>query len=372
MAAELKHCLNPQTLLSLSQQLHGVYPQFDQSRFLHLAQTGLEPLALMARGAHIAHALQACLPKEYPEAIEVLQASLGPALTATENNGLAPFFYLPHSFFISQFGLQHPEVSLSASQALTQRFTAEFCLRPFLQQHCRYTLQQLALWVHHPSEHVRRCASEATRPRLPWAMRLPAFQQDPSPLLPLLEALKDDPSRYVQRSVANHLNDIGKDHPQLLFRLAENWQTGASPQREWVIKHALRYAIKAGHPQALALQGCGQAPCVQLDGFQLSTPRPCIGQRLTLGFQLHSTALHSQTLMVDLSIGFMKANGQTREKVFKLKRLTLPAQGQHGFSKTLPLHPMTTRPLYPGRHQVSVLVNGQRWVLGHFELLAVE
>ena len=143
---------------------------------------------------------------------------------------------MPHLFFVSQYGLAHFEPSMQAQHALTQRFTAEFSIRPFLQHHPQQTLRRLSQWTQDPSEQVRRLVSEGSRPRLPWAPRLAAFQTDPRPVLQLLEQLRDDTSLYVRRSVANNLNDIGKDNPDMLMDTARRWLLGASTDREWIVR----------------------------------------------------------------------------------------------------------------------------------------
>jgi 3-methyladenine DNA glycosylase AlkC len=206
--------------------------------------------------------MRAHLPARYEDALEVLLRSLTPPHTRTEGLGLGVFFYLPHVSFVAAYGLDRAgnggrdpfEASMLAQYELTRRFTAEFSLRVFLQQEQSRTLAQLLQWTRDPDPHVRRLCSEGPRPRLPWAARLPALVRDPSPSLPLLEALKDDPELYVRRSVANHLGDIAKDHPALVFDLCTRWLEGASPERRWLIRHAVRHPAKHGHKTALRLR----------------------------------------------------------------------------------------------------------------------
>ena len=168
---------------------------------------------------------------------------------------MAAFLYMPHLFFVARHGLDHFEDSMRAQHALTQLFTAEYSIRAFLEKHPGATLARLREWTADPSHHVRRLVSEGTRPRLPWAPRLRAFQKDPRPVLELLELLKDDPELYVRRSVANNLNDIGKDHPALLTAVAKRWLRGASPERRWIVSHALRSAVKRADAGALGALG---------------------------------------------------------------------------------------------------------------------
>jgi 3-methyladenine DNA glycosylase AlkC len=206
--------------------------------------------------------MRAHLPARYEDALEVLLRSLTPPHTRTEGLGLGVFFYLPHVSFVAAYGLDRAgnggrdpfEASMRAQYELTRRFTAEFSLRVFLQQEQQRTLAQLLQWTRDPDPHVRRLCSEGSRPRLPWAERIPAFVTDPRPTLPLLEALKDDPDLYVRRSVANHLGDIAKDHPDLAFEICARWVAGASEERKWLIRHAVRHPAKHGVKAALRLR----------------------------------------------------------------------------------------------------------------------
>ncbi len=247
---------------------HPVAPSaWDADAFRRTALDGLAPLGLMDRGHHLAQALHRHLPGPYERTIATLLASLTPPQTATDGLGLGVFFYLPHVSLVARYGqdARHNgghdpfEVSMRAQHALTRRFSAEFSIRPFLVQQPERTLARLLEWTADPDPHVRRLCSEGCRPRLPWAMRLPALVQDPRPVLPILERLKDDPSLYVRRSVANHLGDIAKDHPEQVFDLCRQWLVGASDERRWLIRHALRHPAKQGHPMALALRHAAKA-----------------------------------------------------------------------------------------------------------------
>lgn len=375
MAASLQSLIDDTAAARLAAQLQAVWPAFDAAAFVAESRPGWSGLALMARGQRLADLLQQYLPAAYPQALAILVASMGPPLgldakgepSAQPGSG-SSFFYLPHSRFIAAQGLQDVPASLAAMHALTQRFTAEFCIRPFLEQAPQATWAQLQAWVHDPSAHVRRLVSEGTRPRLPWAPRQRALQRDPAPVLPLLEALRDDPSSYVRRSVANHLNDIGKDHPNVLLQVAERWLDGASAQRRQLVQHALRSQLKAGDTTALNLIGLGHATALRLDQVRITPQRPRIGAAVTLNFALHNDAATPQRARLDLAVFYVKADGSTRPKVFRLPELNL-APGEHQrVSHPLSLRQMTTRTHYPGRHQVDLVLNGQARALGHFDL----
>jgi 3-methyladenine DNA glycosylase AlkC len=260
--SSLAELLDAEAVDCLAHNLALAWPKFDAPAFRRAARDGLAPLAILQRGHHLARALRAHLPPRYEDAVAVLLRSLTPPLAATADLGLGVFFYLPHVSFVAAFGLDAAgnggrdpfEASMRAQYELTRRFTAEFSMRPFLIQQPERTLARLLEWTHDPDPHVRRLCSEGARPRLPWAQRIPAFVKDPRPVLPILEALKDDSDLFVRRSVANHLGDIAKDHPALAFEICTRWLAGASAERKWLIRHAVRHPAKKGVKAALRLR----------------------------------------------------------------------------------------------------------------------
>lgn len=368
MAEPLKNHFGIEIPRRIAGMISGVFPAFDSEGFIRRAMDGYEALELMPRGRKIARALRAHLPDSYPEAIEILIASLGPKHEGTSDLGMATFLYLPHVFFVADYGLDDFEPSMRAQYELTQRFSAEFSIRSFLERHPAETLARLRLWTADPNPHVRRLVSEGTRPRLPWARRLGQFQKDPRPVLDLLQLLKDDPDLYVRRSVANNLNDIGKDHPSLLVETARNWMGEASEERRWLIGHALRSALKKGEPGALAVMGFAETPRVALARVQLNPPCVALGGAMKVGFELTNTGSRIQRILVDFQIHFVKADGRTRPKVFKLKSVELAPGETVCMGKTVSLAQMTTRRHYAGTHRVDLLVNGECMPLGSFEV----
>ena len=371
MAEPLKNHFGPIIPRTIAEMIVSVYPAFPKSQFLRTALKNYEPLELMPRGRHIARALRRYLPGDYEEAIEILLASLGPDVPKQAGDGgMAPFLFMPHTMFVQEYGLDHFEPSMRAQYELTQRFTAEFSIRPFLERHREATLARLTQWATDPSPDVRRLVSEGTRPRLPWAPRLRAFQADPQPVLALLDLLKDDPDLYVRRSVANNLNDIGKDHPALLAQTAKKWMRNATEERRWLIRHALRSAVKRGEPGALHVLGAGHEAQVVVRQRSIMPSRVRVGQSVTVAFELRNAQSKLQRVVVDFRIHFVKANGSTTPKVFKLKLIELSPRASVSFKKTVSLKPMTTRKHYPGQHRVDILLNGRAKPLGTFELLA--
>jgi 3-methyladenine DNA glycosylase AlkC len=258
----LKTLLDRTLIELIGESLAAVVPGFAVRRFQSRALSGLEELELTPRAVHIAHAMAEQLPADFDELAPLLVRSLGPRLSRTEGNGLGPFFYFPHAQLIAVRGVARFDSGMAANYELTQRFTAEFSIRPFLQEHRARCLPLLKRWTQDPSPHVRRLVSEGTRPRLPWAMRLPEFQADPALALPLLERLKDDPVLYVRRSVANHLGDIAKDHLSIACDVCATWleearrmeDPAARNNRRWIVRHAVRHPARQGQARALELR----------------------------------------------------------------------------------------------------------------------
>jgi 3-methyladenine DNA glycosylase AlkC len=372
MADPLKTFFSPDLVRRLAADLARAEPGFSTRGFVKQATEGLEELELLARGRHIKNALVRYLPREYPRAVDVLLRSLGPKHATDElvGGGMAPFFYLPHVLFVAEHGLEHFDVSMRAQYELTQRFTAEFSIRPYIAKDPERTFAKLRRWASDDDAHVRRLVSEGTRLRLPWAMRVPWLDQNPDRVVELLELLKDDPTTVVRRSVANNLNDLGKVYPELLVQTCGEWLKGASPERRALVEHALRSAVKRGEADALALLGFGVEPKVAVENVRFRPKRVPIGGHVQIHFILRNTARTAQSLLVDLRVHFVKANGKGSPKVFKLRRVELPPLEQIELASKVSLAVHTTRQPRPGKHVVDLLVNGAVVPLGEFMVVA--
>lgn len=370
MAEALKTFFSPTLVRRLAADLTRAEPSFPARAFVKDATGGLEALELLARGKHIARALAAHLPSEYPKAVRVLLRSLGPEHATSEllGAGMAPFFYLPHTLFVAERGLEHFDLSLRAQYELTKRFTCEGSIRAFIAKDPERTFRQFLVWSKDENPHVRRLVSEGTRLRLPWASRVAWLDANPQRVLALLELLKDDSASVVRRSVANSLNDLSKIYPDLAVDVCRRWSDGASQDRSAIVGHALRSLVKKGHRGALAVLGVGARPRVEVGGFAPSSKALRIGESLRFSFAIASSSSGSQTLAVDYVVHFVKANGAPRAKVFKLKRVVLEARASVELKGRISFSPMTTRTHYPGRHRVEALVNGVTYPLGDVDL----
>lgn len=371
MAEPLKNFFSPALVKRLACEVGRVYPAFDAAAFIREATRGMESLELMDRGKHLARALSKHLPEAYPRALDILLRSTRGSAEAGDGkpSSMAPFFFLPHVTFVAERGLEHFELSMQAQHELTKRFTAEFSMRPFLARDPERTLEVLREWTADGDERVRRLVSECTRTRLPWAPRVGWLDANPERVLALLERLKDDPSEFVRRSVANNLNDLFKDHPALMLATCGRWLEDASAERRRLVEHALRSAVKRGDAEALGLLGFGGKPAVVVESVAIAPRRVRIGERVELRFGLRSTSRKPQALLVDLAVHFVKASGKASPKVFKLDRVQLGPGEAEGLKTRISLAEHTTRKPRPGVHRLEVLVNGARYPAGEFEVI---
>jgi 3-methyladenine DNA glycosylase AlkC len=376
MPEPFKNLINHVTVAAMAQHLGRVSAHFDHDAFVACALPDLDALEFKARAMQLADALERALPGDFSLASQALVDALGPPGQGDElgglrsiDQGLAGWALWPMGEYIARRGLGEPERALQALHAMTQRFSAEFAIRPFILAHPALSFETLARWVHDPSAHVRRLVSEGSRPRLPWGMQLKPLIADPRPTLPLLAALQDDPSAYVRRSVANHLNDIAKDHPSHVAQWLQCHLPGASDERRTLLRHASRSLIKQGDAEVLTAWGLGAA----LHGrahLTLAPARIQLGEAVNLAVTLVSTAPQPQALVLDYVIHHVKASGATAPKVFKGWKLNLAAGEQRVLTKRHAVRPITTRVYHPGWHRVELQVNGQVVAEAGFELLA--
>lgn len=359
----LKDLLNQDSIGVIAAAVAAVHPAFDRQGFLRAVFDGQwAGRELKQRMRHVAEELRTHLPPDYRDAVEVLVA----ASPATAGAGFAA---MALSDVVEAFGLDDPDASIPALEALTKVVSAEFAVRPFIDRYPDRMWGQLLEWAGSDDPAVRRLASEGSRPRLPWGMRLRSLIADPGPVRPVLEALCHDPSEDVRRSVANHLNDIAKDHPQLVMAWLEQWQD-ASCEVEQITRHALRTLLKQGDPRALRLLGYDPEPRIDVRDLQVDPPCVTVGSQARLGFVVVSTGEHGQHLVIDAVVYFVKTNGARSPKVFRLRTAQL-APGEHlVVRRRLSFAQMSTRTVHPGTHAIDVQVNGAVQRRIEFEVVA--
>lgn len=313
-----------------------------------------DQLAFKQRVRHITVSMHPFLNKDFEQAADWLEEN------AQDFGGL-PGIVFPD--YIDVYGQDHWDRSLIALKNLTSSSTSEFAIRSFLLKDQKRCLHVMSLWAENKNEHVRRLASEGARPRLPWGQAIPSLVNDPRPAFPILLKLLRDDSLYVRKSVANHLNDVSKTHPELLLKLIRE-QKGQDPHSDWILRHASRTLLKKGHPEALGLFGFEQTGNVHIHDLHASE-RVEFGGELLFTFDLVTE--ERQKLRIDFAIDYVKKRGIRNRKVFKLSEGEVPA-GKKSYTKSLSFKDLTTRVHYPGTHTLTLLVNGCEAATADFEL----
>lgn len=350
MAEPFKNLVGPASV----ERLAAAFLSDDPSRtaaFTEAALAGLAGMELKARVAHVARLLRRQLPAAFPEALARLVAALPPH----ESDLMGHSWLWPVLQVVEDEAAAHPAESLAALAQMTSRFSAEFALRPLLARHPALAYATLREWARSPDEHVRRLVSEGSRPRLPWGMQLRAAVADPEPGLALLARLVDDPSPYVRRSVANHLGDVAKDHPERAVAIAGEWLTDR-PDRLPLVRHGLRSLLKRGHTRALALVGNSTAP-VEVTDLAV-TPNPA---RVGESFTVCATVVGEGRVRVDVVWAWPAARGGWSSRTFVGKERELAEGERWAFSTRVSLRPVTTRPMRPGPQRATLRVAGQEF-----------
>lgn len=360
MAEALKSFFDRTRVELIADELAAAWPALPRERFVARAVRGLSALELMDRGRHIGRALGEVLPEHFPTAAALVLEALRPERAEARGAAMESFMYLPHTVWVAERGLEHLEPALELLCALTQRFTAEWAIRPFLVRYPEALEATLHAWSRHDSSHVRRLVSEGTRPRLPWGARISGPLASAERTLPLLTRLRDDPSEYVRRSVANHLNDIAKAEPDRIVALLAEWSVDAPPERAALIRHALRWLGKRGHAGALALLGAeGDAAGLDVRG-RVSPKRIDVGDEVEVVIEVHNSSAQPRKAAVDLVVLHAGARGPRGPRVIKGKLLALDPGATARFTQRVSFAPRSIRKILPGRHVLEVQVNGTR------------
>jgi 3-methyladenine DNA glycosylase AlkC len=366
--APFKAHLGPAAVARIAAAFSQAHGAFDAAGFTRAALDGLDALELTPRVAHVGEALVRHLPADFTEVAAILgrvaRAWTQPAPGDTGGGFAAwPLFHV-----VPAMGLHDFDRGMETLRVLTPIFSAEGAIRPFIDRYPEAAFERLHTWVSDPDPHVRRLVSEGTRPRLPWFPRVGYLTRTPRAGLGLLDRLVDDASLYVRRSVANHLNDISRADPELAVEAARRWLAAPSPERRWIVRHALRSLVKAGHPEVFALLGHDAEVAFSAGPAHVMPAAVPFGERVTFGATLTAGDAPARWV-VDYAVTFAGARGQPRRKVFKGSACTLAAGESRAFVFAHDFRPITTRRYYPGPHGFEVLVNGQVAAGGTFELL---
>ncbi len=356
----LKNWFNPGFYEGLADVIGKAHRPFDVDSFYRDAVDGLETLSLKERLQRTAQISRKYLPDDFRRAVQILYK-------------VAPFYdgeftgmFCPE--FVGLYGLDDFEFSLDALEYFTPFSSSEMAVREFLRRDPKRTLRVMERWSRDSNDHVRRLSSEGCRPRLPWSARLDALIADPTPVVPILENLKADLSLSVRKSVANHLNDISKDHPVWMLNWVSTWDR-SNPRTAWIVKRAVRSLIKVGHPRAFSLLGFERRPKVTVRGLKLSAKRIKLGQELRFSLALKSGSKRPQVLAVDYKVHYVKKSGSLSPKVFKLKEFVLQPGEEVEICKAQCFEDFSTRRHYAGIHRIEAMINGVCRAEGAFRLV---
>ncbi|MBO1510986.1 DNA alkylation repair protein [Metabacillus bambusae] len=360
MAEELRNLFDQDYINELSTSIKSEYRNFDSRLFQSLIYDDMwNELALKQRVRHITNCLHKTLAMEFVEVLELLKK------VAPRCRGGLTGIVFPD--YVEVYGLEFWNESIDALEYFTQFSTSEFAVRPFVMKNQSLMIEQFLKWSKHPNEHVRRLASEGSRPRLPWGIALTSLKKDPTPIFPILENLKEDPSLYVRKSVANNLNDISKDHPEIVLAIAKKWY-GDNNDTNWIIKRGIRTLMKKGDQQALELFGFGINPNLIVEELTV-TDKLTIGDALSFSFQLISSDEKLTKIRVEYALDFVKANGKHSTKLFKIAENVINPDEKRVYTKKHSFKDLTTRKHYPGKHKISIVVNGETKASEYFTVV---
>jgi 3-methyladenine DNA glycosylase AlkC len=355
MGTLLKDLYSPAFYDSFSEVLAATIPEFDITEFQRrIFIPEFTALELKQRMTHTAEVLGHFLADDFGAAAKTICQIIEHMRVAGSSEQVVEYMFLPE--YVEKKGIDDYATSTQALEYITQFTSCEFAVRPFILRYGQPMLEQMLQWSQHQDNRVRRLASEGSRPRLPWAMALPALKRDPTPLLPILENLKLDECEIVRRSVANNLNDISKDNPRIVIGLAKQWM-GCNAHTDALLKHGCRTLLKQGNPEILGLFGFDKKD-VELEKFKVQTPRVAMGEQLEFSFAVSNQGNKTKKLRIEYAIHFLKNNGMHSKKVFKISEREIAANGRFEFAKKHRFKPITTRRYYSGKHRVSVIING--------------
>jgi 3-methyladenine DNA glycosylase AlkC len=360
MAEPLKNMFSKPYLEKFADVFIEEYPKFDRNKFLKLVfNNEWDSKELKQRMRHIAGSLHMVLPGDYKKNISILKK------TVSKFNG---FLSMIFPDYVEQYGLDDPETSIKALELFTQYGSSEFAVRPFIIKYPAIMQQQIIKWAKHKNHHVRRLASEGSRPRLPWAIALPEYKKDPKPVLKVLEILKNDESLYVRKSVANNLNDISKDNPETALKTSAKWY-GKSSNTNWIVKHGLRGLLKKGNTEALKLFGFHGADGISAGELKLSSSKVKQGSKLEFTFTVKPVKPVNENIRLEYTIDFITSTGKVSRKIFKITEGKFEKGKTYTFSKKHAFRDLTIRKHFKGKHKIAVIINGEKVKEKMFEVI---
>jgi len=362
MPEPFKNMFNLKLLREVAADIQSVYDPFPIDDFLKsTVDETWDDLELKDRVIKITENLRKYLPADYKEAIGVIDKVVLNYGSWLEGTG----WFFP--YFVELYGLDEEnwDVSIDALGRYTQYASAESAVRPFIIKDEGRMMAQMYAWSRHESEHVRRLSSEGCRPALPWTQALTSFKKDPTPILPILEQLKADPSVWVRKSVANNLNDISKTHPDLVTKIAKEWY-GKNEHTDWIVKHACRTLLKKGNREVLSIFGFQDETPVEVSGYTVGTKSISLGEDLVFSFAV--SVEEATKVRLEYGIDYVKSSGKRSRKIFQLSETSFKENQKKAYSRKHSFEDVSTRKHYPGTHSVTLIVNGAEQGTLDFEL----
>ncbi|TYA71551.1 DNA alkylation repair protein [Seonamhaeicola marinus] len=369
MPEPLKYIYSKPLFESFTATIKTVVPEFDSEGYIKdIFYKDWENLELKERMRHSTHTLNKYFSKDYKVNVDHILKCVDLLKNKPKTSEYDTLAYMFFPDYIEQYGIDDYETSINAMETITQFASCEFAIRPFIIKYETQAIAQMLKWSKHKNLHVRRLASEGCRPRLPWAMALPSLKKDPSPILPILENLKDDTSEYVRRSVANNLNDIAKDNPNIVVSIVKQW-IGKTEVTDKLVKHASRTLLKQGHQELMQLFGFGSIKNIKLKNFKILTPKVKIGEDLEFEFIVKNLSKSSSKIRLEYTIYYQKANGSLTPKVFKISEKEYAGNSSTTIHKKQSFKLITTRKFHLGLHKVAIVVNGNEFKTLDFNLI---
>lgn len=278
-------------------------------------------------------------------------------------NEITSLQWWPISDLVEIYTLKRKTDSFQYLLWLTEIFTSEFAVRSILNEETDLVLEFLLKASRSKNYHHRRFASEGSRPLLPWGKKAVDVAKNPKLTERILSNLKYDEELYVRKSVANHLNDFSKSHPDFVLKILKSWNKDAPKEHrekvEWITKHALRTLIKKGNLESLELVNGKLSKKIKLKGFLIAKKKVKVGEKLDFSVELSNPTSKEERFVLEYIIGFKLKTGKLGYKTFKGTSGFLPAKESFQWKKSHSFKVITTREFQKGIHEIKLLINGQ-------------
>jgi len=361
----VKNIYSPSFYRQIADAFYAVYPKFNKAQFIERIYVDkFDDLEWKQRTKHTTEVLRDFLPDSFPQSASIIIQVIEKLSSNGIKGGLEHIIFAD---YIETYGLDDFDVSVDSIAVITQFISCEFAVRPFIIKYKERMINEMLEWSKHPNANVRRLSSEGSRPRLPWAMAIPFLKKDPSLVLPILENLKTDPSETVRRSVANNLNDIAKDNPEVVIAITQQW-IGKNNNTDAILKHGNRTLLKQGNTEVLALYGLESA-VFEVSDLRIDTPLVEIGDSLSFSFTVKNLYNKPKILRLEYGVYYLKSNGTLARKVFKISEKMYAGGEENSIQRSQSFKLITTRKFYCGGHKVSILINGEETLIADFELI---